>query len=345
MIFAKNLYLFLILILVNTFLIKNYFILSKKINLFDIPNNSRKIHNQPIPLLGGILIFFNFFLFFFFEFFFTFKVHLSDTFFLEDYFLNSRKDIFSFIFTFLGLFLLGYVDDKINLDPFKKLMVFFLLFYFFFQTNNFLVIENINLRSFDFSFNLGALSLFTSIIFYIFFINSINMLDGINGLAGLTALNIFIFFYLKSFMPVLAIALIITIIFFLILNLQGKIFLGDSGSYILAFLIGYFFITSYKIDLLKLDEIFLLCFIPILDSIRLFLFRIFKTGKPWAADDNHLHHLLLKKYKYSCVLLIFFTIMSISLLILLFLKLNFYLVILLPISIYILLYSYLIINK
>ena len=345
MIFAKNVYFFLILVLVNTILIKNYFILSKRINLFDIPNNSRKIHKQPIPILGGILIFFNFLLFFFYEFFFTFKVHLSDTFFLEDYFLNSRRDIFSFTFTLFGLFLLGYVDDKINLDPFKKLIFLFLLFYFFFNTNVFLVIESINLRSFNFSFNLGELSLFISIIFYIFFINSINMFDGINGLVGLTSLNIFIFFFLKSFMPVLAIVLIITIIFFLTLNLRGKIFLGDSGCYILAFLIGYFFITFYKMDLIKLDEIFLACFIPILDSIRLFLLRIFKTGKPWVADDDHLHHLLLKKYKYSFVLLIFFGISSISLLLLFFLKLNFYLLILLPISIYILLYSYLIIKK
>ena len=106
-------------------------------------------------------------------------------------------------------------------------------------------------------------------------------------------------------MPVLAIVLIITIFFFLTLNLRGKIFLGDSGCYILAFLIGYFFITFYKMDLIKLDEIFLACFIPILDSIRLFLLRIFKTGKPWVADDDHLHHLLLKKYKHSIVLLIF----------------------------------------
>ena len=146
-------------------------------------------------------------------------------------------------------------------------------------------------------------------------------------------------------MPALAIVLIITISFFLILNLQGKIFLGDSGSYILAFLIGYFFITSYQVDLLKLDEIFLACFIPILDSIRLFLVRTFISGKPWQADGNHLHHLLLKKYKLKFVLLFYFSISSISLLSLFFLKLNFFLLILLPLTIYIFLYFNLIVNK
>ena len=61
----------LIIILINFFLFKINESVAKKINLYDIPNNIRKLHKKPTPLNGGIFYFVNLFLIFIFDIFFN----------------------------------------------------------------------------------------------------------------------------------------------------------------------------------------------------------------------------------------------------------------------------------
>ena len=125
------------------------------------------------------------------------------------------------------LFLLGYFDDKYSLDPFKKLIVLFIIFYTF-SLDDSLVINELNLTFITYSIDISEVGFFLLLISLIF-LNSINMYDGINGQVGFLSLTIFIFFLLNNFMPMLSVLLIISLLFFLFLNLKGKIFMGDSG--------------------------------------------------------------------------------------------------------------------
>ena len=50
---------FITLIIINFLFIKNYKYLGKKINIYDLPDEKRKIHKKPVPLLGGLIIYFN----------------------------------------------------------------------------------------------------------------------------------------------------------------------------------------------------------------------------------------------------------------------------------------------
>ena len=89
----------------------------------------------------------------------------------------------------------------------------------------------------------------------------------------------------------------ISLLFFLYLNKKNRSFLGDSGSYLLAFLFSYFFIKFYNQEnQIYTDHIVLFMIIPGLDLMRLFIIRIYNGKNPFTPDRKHLHHILLSKH-------------------------------------------------
>ena len=98
-----------------------------------------------------------------------------------------------------------------------------------------------------------------------------------------------------------------SIIILIVLNYQNKLFLGDNGSLLIGFLISCFFIFNYNNDKIEnSDTIFIFMMLPGLELLRLAITRILKKRNPFSADDTHIHHLLLKKFKYNSVIMINF---------------------------------------
>ena len=124
------------------------------------------------------------------------------------------------------LYTLGYFDDKYDLDPFKKLIVLFFIFYIFFSLDSSLILNNLNLSFISYSIPITEVGLLFSIFLSLLFINAVNMYDGIDGQVGLFSLNIFVYFLFVDFMSIFACLLIVSLCFFLFLNLKGKYFLG-----------------------------------------------------------------------------------------------------------------------
>ena len=92
--------------------------------------------------------------------------------------------------------------------------------------------------------------------------------------------------------------IIISILTYLFLNYKEKTFLGDSGTYLISYIISIFFIKYYNSDKLFLcDEIFMLMILPGLELIRLFIIRIYGRKNPLMPDRNHIHHLISSKFK------------------------------------------------
>ena len=77
-------------------------------------------------------------------------------------------------------------------------------------------------------------------------------------------------------------------------------FLGDSGSYILSFLISIFLIHIFNNTEINFssDLVFLFLCIPGYDLLRLAIFRVMNKKHPFKADKNHIHHLLMRKIGY-----------------------------------------------
>ena len=113
---------FITIFLYNSYIFINFSKISKIYNLFDYPDNKRKIHNSPVSLFGGFLIFSNFL----FLVFFLFLIDQLKS--LELYlYIYSYKNLIIFLLVLLSIFLLGVLDDKYSINPIKKLVILILL--------------------------------------------------------------------------------------------------------------------------------------------------------------------------------------------------------------------------
>ena len=90
--------------------------------------------------------------------------------------------------------------------------------------------------------------------------------------------------------------LILTIIGFLIFNwYPSKIFMGDSGSLSIGFLIVVFSTYAIKMHYLTPISILLLAGVPIIDTLIVFIRRIKRGQNPFNPDKTHMHHIILKQ--------------------------------------------------
>mgnify|MGYP000844831427 CR=1 FL=1 len=261
-------------------------------NVFDQPNK-RKLHKKKISLLGGPLILLNLFFIFFQSF-------LTDNEIFEKIFNFSKLEFYYLFFTSVLIFFVGFIDDKKGLlANIKLIAISFILLQILFLDDN-LIINILKFGFNDYSFSLEKISIFFTLFCFLLFMNAFNMFDGIDLQASLYALFLLIIILSKSTYTNFVIILIIQIFFILYLNFKKKIFLGDSGSLLLSFLLGSLIIKSYNnnLNVFLADEIFLIMLLPGLELLRLAIFRILKKKHPFVADNEHIHHYLLNRYNF-----------------------------------------------
>ena len=121
------------------------------------------------------------------------------------------------------------------------------------------------------------------------------MFDGINLQLGIYSILFLSYLILIDvFISSLLIFIFIYVLVFLYLNHQNKIFLGDSGSLLLAYLLGYSVVKSYNYGEIKnVEEIFILMAIPGIDMFK--MFRILKINLHLKEIDIIFIIIFLKK--------------------------------------------------
>ena len=280
---------FLSIIFINLIIFFNFNKLSKIYNIFDYPDKERKKHKKPTPLFGGLVIFINLIAY-------SLSEYLG---FIDSKYFDNKYEILIFLlFSFLFYFI-GFVDDKYTIRPNFKLLSYILLIIFLMFLDKDLIIRNANFSFSNFVFNFKNWSIFFTILCFLLFINSFNMLDGINGQAASYSIYIFILFIFLNINIILSLNLILVLLFFLYLNFRDKMFLGDSGTISLGFVISYLFIKSFNSGAsIFSDEIFLIMMIPGYELLRLALKRLYNKRHPFSPDDQHIHHLLLKRLNF-----------------------------------------------
>ncbi len=280
-----------LIVLIFFYKFKNF---SLFVNVFDYPDK-RKIHKNPIPLTGGIFITFNVVFLVFFI-----------------YFISGQQPSFNiifFLFGYISFFSIGFYDDKFKLNAKLKLLLSILILFpiVYFDTN-------VQLKILKFSFiensiNLEKLSIFITILFFLLFINAMNMFDGLNCQNGIYSLVLVIVLIGITNYNIFFLGLLIPVTFFIIYNYLNKFFLGDNGTLSLGFLFSYFFILQYNRNLINYsDEIYMFMFLPGLDLMRLYIFRLVNKRNPFKPDRNHIHHYLLESYGYANTILIIFSL-------------------------------------
>ena len=255
----------------------------KKQNMVDMPGH-RKIHEEAIPNLGGIVIFFGFLL----------GLLLI---------VPIEGQAKALLIGGVIILLLGVVDDIANLSPKHKFIIqmipaLIVVVYSSDLINSFIVNQ---LKSLDL---LGYL-LYPILIFWIVGItNSINLIDGLDGLAcgvSLIALVAFLILGLRQNLETLSlisIALAGSILAFLRFNFYpAKMFLGDSGSTFAGFMlasVGALWVLNSGNAFFILIPIIVLA-LPIFDTLFA-IWRRYRRHHPiFQADKGHLHHRLLAR--------------------------------------------------
>ena len=304
--------------IVNILLITFYKRITQFINIYDIPDKKRKIHSTKTPLYGGVIIIVNLLIFLYFSFF------DNNHHFNQSDFFENKHNLLIFFFTSFSLFLLGLYDDKKNLTPNIKMSIMIAILLIFLKLDNNLLIDEIRLSFIEDIISLGKFSYLFTILCFLLLINACNMFDGINLQSSVYFLIFSVALLSFKVLGPFYIFIFLSLISIIILNAKGKIFIGDSGILPISFILGYISIKLYNLDYIQnSDSIFILMMIPGFDLLRIFFERLSKHKHPFAPDQLHIHHLLLKKYGYLktqifllliVIFPIFFMIMKINLL-------------------------------
>ena len=308
-------YILLLFILVNLFFIINFNKLGFLHYILDKPDKKRKLHLSPVPLAGGIILIINILIYFLI-------INLNEEYLVKEIFFNNKFELYVFFSSAVIIFFIGLIDDKYNLSPNLKFLLLSLILSLTLIYDKNLVLSSITISFLDQTINFNRYSLFFSCFCLLVFLNAFNMFDGINVQASSYSIIIFSFILILYSDSFLVKILLIYLIGYSFLNYKEKSFLGDSGSLLIAFLMGYLFIKLYNLELIKYaDEVFIFMIIPGLDLIRLFFKRIYNKKNPLHPDRFHLHHLLCLKFtNIKSVLII--NIMIITPLILFYLDVN-----------------------
>lgn len=260
-------------------------------HLTDSPG-PRKIHQKATPTLGGIGICGGFAI--------GFLLAIN----------GNMPGVTYFTVSTLILFFVGIKDDLITLDSRKKLiaqiLAVLIMIYF----------TDIRLTSFHGFLGINAmpswLTYVTTIFVVVVIINSMNLIDGIDGLAASTGIiasvTFGIWFWLSGDIgySIMAAALTGALLAFLWFNLskgKNKIFMGDTGSLVIGFILAVMTIRFNEINTginifhnLKSSPAISIgiLIVPLFDTLRVFTIRILHGYHPFTADNRHIHHIMLR---------------------------------------------------
>jgi UDP-N-acetylmuramyl pentapeptide phosphotransferase/UDP-N-acetylglucosamine-1-phosphate transferase len=142
-------------------------------------------------------------------------------------------------------------------------------------------------------------------------INAFNLIDGVDGLAAMLGIIAGLFFGISFLVAkdwpyaILGFSIVFGLIGFLFYNFSpARVFMGDTGSLFLGLVLAVLSIRFIRTDYSSFVDLnitetgalaFAAVFIPIMDTLRVFLIRIYKGMSPFERDINHLHHILLHK--------------------------------------------------
>jgi len=251
------------------YLAHHYKIFSKATN--------HQLHTHPVARLGGVAIFITF----------------VASFLL---FVPLDQPRIGLLLALSIIFLMGLLDDLLNLRPWQKLLM---------QLLAITVALKFGIHIGQINNPLGGTIIFAPTwdlvltgVWLLVVTNAMNLLDGLDGLAGGTsAISAVVLFFLSWLpmvnqpeMALMSVILFGTMLGFLRWNWHpAKIFMGDSGSNTLGFLLGALAIINGA----KLATAVLVLAFPILDLMWAIVRRLRQGRHPFAPDREHLHHRLI----------------------------------------------------
>ena len=251
---------------------------ARRWKFFDYPDMARKVQTQPIPTLGGVAV--------------ALSLLLSTC--LALWIADRAADIpaaLGVLTPALGVALIGFVDDRRNLDPKLRLVLQACMASVAWFTGTQLVVTGISLVDF---------AIF--VLWVMTIVNGMNLLDNSDGLAGSTALiaalgaGVIAVLGSQQIVGMMGFALGGVALGFLWHNwYPARVYLGDSGAYFLGFMLSILVVRLRPENLpawLGIVVAVLLLFLPILDLSYVVVKRMSAGVHPFTAGRDHLSHRL-----------------------------------------------------
>ena len=273
--------------------------LAFKVDAIDIPKDERRIHKEPMPLMGGLGIYI------------AFVIACL-------IFLPIDRPLLSIILGGTLILTSGIIDDIKDLSPKGKLI-------FQIAATIILILGDVKIDVITNPFSntnsvvhLNGLSIPLTIFWVVGVTNTLNLIDGLDGLAaGIAAIASLAFVFLARELNYVSIMLISAIVAgacfgFLSYNFHpARIFMGDTGALFLGFILAAISIEGVMKSVATIAVIvpLMILGLPIFDT-TFAIFRRFLNGKSIAeADKGHLHHRLLARgYSQQKTVLILYVI-------------------------------------
>ncbi len=255
--------------------------IAKKIKAIDVPKDERRVHKKPIPLIGGLAIFYGF------------LVSVLC-------FCDIEEPIIGILLGAFVIIVTGVIDDKYSLPAKVKLLMQIVAAVI-------VLVFGVEIRYIENPFTneyitFGWLSIPITVIWIVGVTNAVNLTDGLDGLAaGISTIASLSLLILIMFTDNLNLAIITAALAgagfgFLPYNFNpAKIFMGDTGSMFLGYMLACisvqglmktYTIISFAMPILVLG-------LPIFDTIFAIVRRLVTGKSIMAPDRGHLHHRLL----------------------------------------------------
>lgn len=261
-------------------------------NIVDNPN-TRKLQRSPVPVLGGVAVFFGVVL----------GIALTSTY-------VSCTSLMTVVAAMMIMLYTGTMDDILDLSTTLRFCV---------EIGVVLLIIyacDLSIDNFHGLWGITAIPTIVAIPLTIFaavgIINAINMIDGVNGLSSgyciFASITFGIVFYLIGNVPMLILAAVsvgslLPFLFHNVFGKSSKMFIGDGGTLVMGVVMSTFVINILATGSSTIDyEIvgfgivpFTLAVmaIPVFDTLRVMLARLLRGESPFHPDKTHLHHLFL----------------------------------------------------
>jgi len=258
--------------------------LAERVGAVDVPKDNRRMHDHPIPRMGGLAIFLGFLL-------------------STLVFVPLSQSLRGMLLGAILIVILGIFDDIYALPALPKLLVQIVAALIAVLHGNVIeVVSNPNLFSDNPYWVLGAWSVPVTVIWIVAITNAVNLIDGLDGLAvGVAAISSLTMLVIAMLVSENVVALTMAAlaggcIGFMPYNQNpAKIFMGDTGSTFLGFVLAtvsiqglfkFYTIISFAVPFLMLG-------LPLFDTCFAILRRISKGQNPMSPDRSHVHHRLI----------------------------------------------------
>ncbi|OWP61808.1 undecaprenyl-phosphate alpha-N-acetylglucosaminyl 1-phosphate transferase [Hymenobacter amundsenii] len=258
-------------------------------NMLDTPN-VRTVHESLTPRLGGVAVFAGF---------------MSAL----TIFAPLNNGVQQLLAGCIILFFVGLKDDLVSISVAKKFVGQLL------ATGVVMIMADVRITSFQGILGIEELPIGISYAFTFFAIvgitNAINLIDGLDGLAGsivLIIVSTFGYYFYQYGGPgyqnyaFVAVCVVGGIMGFLRYNFhRASIFMGDTGSLVCGFIVSILTIQFIEMGLTvgqpfgsAAPAVALgILFVPLFDTLRVFIVRMMAGRSPFSPDKNHVHHRIL----------------------------------------------------